>query len=292
MQDVTYLFLESIACYDTFNHLFLEMTKRNFNCVKLIDDKTENAQEIVDSLLGKKIVVITTDHLANKLTIGCSVQQLIDKLNPIKKYWALHDVGCKYIKDPISNWSMLLPGKEWQILARPHENVSFHVVGYQKFYNINFEKKYDKIFFPSLIEPYRARPIYDWINNHKFFIDNNYLMKFPDYFGTVELIEKVQKEKIQLNLLDTTLNTFELMAASNTVITNGGSSVGIEAAMLGCNSINIGKTYVPREIYGKFKVQIISEASQMSKVVFDKTLSPMTEYIFDIDQAIKTVTSL
>jgi hypothetical protein len=291
MQDIIYLFLESISCYDTFNHLFEEMVNRKFNCIKLIGDKTENIKEIIDSLVGKKIVVITTTHLNNKLKDEYSIENIIKLLNPIKKYWALHDVGCKYIKDPISNWSMLLPGKEWEILTKPYSNVDCDVVGYQKFYNISFEKKYNKIFFPSLIYIYNNRPIYNWINNYKFIIENNYPIKFPDYPGSFEFIEKLQKEKVSLNLLDTKLNSFNLMAACNTVITNTNSSVGIEAAILGCNSINIGKKYIPTKIYDKFKVKIISEASEVDKIIFEDKLSPLNEYMFNIDKAIKIITN-
>lgn len=290
MQDVIYLFKDRLSCCDIFQFLFNEMIKRNFNCIKIVDEKNQNTKQIIDSLVGKKIILITADHLNNKIENSYSIMETISLLKPIKTYWSIHDLGCNAIKDPISNFNVLLPGSEWIPLTMAHENVKNEIVGYPKFYNINFEKKYDSIFFPSLIYIYNNKPVYEWINNFKFIIDNNYPIKFPNYKGSIELIEKIEKEKIHLNLVDLNLDSFDLMSKSNIVITNSNSSVAIEAAILGCNSINIGKPYTPKNVYSKFKVNIISKAENILQCTYNMPNAPMLQYMFNIDKAIDIIT--
>lgn len=292
MQDVIYLFKERLSCCDVFNSLFEEMKQRNFNCIKILDEKDKNGKEIIDSLIGKKIILITADHLNNTMEDSYSITEIIQLLKPIKCYWSLHDLGCKDIKDPISNWNILLPGSEWAPLTLKHKNIKNEIIGYPKFYNIDFKKKYDTIFLPSLIYIYNNKPIYDWINAFKFIIDNNYPIKFPDYHGSLELIDKLHKEHVELNLLDIKSDSFKIMAEANTIITNANSSVAIEAKILGCESVNIGREYFPKNIYNKFNVNIVSKAEEISNLKFNNKNVPMLKYMFNIDKAIDIVTTI
>lgn len=290
MQDIIFLFKERFSCCDVFNNLYLELKNNGFNCVKIIDEKINNVNEIINSLIGKKIVLITADHTKSKYNNNYSISEIVNILNPIKKYYGLHDLGIHSINEEIDGWHVLLPHNCWSELLHTY-NVNYSVVGYYKFINNNFIKKFDKIFFPSSIYVYVERDPKDFLNYFKYIVDENIPIKFPDYSGSIKLIDKIKNAGTQLNIINTQENTFDLICASNTVITNANSSIAVEAAIAGCNSINIGVEYLPKNIFNNFNIKNISSSNDINNVI-ETCQNPMNEYIFNMQKCINIITNV
>ena len=289
MSDNTvYLFKEGQNCTDVFDHVYQEM-KTKHQCVKIIDDDG-NFQEKIDSLKGERVVLITTDHFqARRGNQKYIIDEIVSILSPIKKYYSLHDLGVSHRSESnLSDWNIILPTTDWNYFFEDLDARKIPL-GYPKYFRNEVEIEYESIFFPSLIYIYKDRDFSSFYNDFRFIFDSGIPIKFPDYSGSYELIEKLRRGGIEMNLLDTNLSSFDLLFKCNNSITNSNSSIAVEAVIAGANSINIGNGYQPSEFYRRFPI-INTDMGQISKYISNsRNLSPLVEYKFNIEGCIKEI---
>ena len=286
--NTVYLFKEGQNCTDVFDHVYQEM-KSNYQCVKIIDDDGDFDKKI-DSLRGERVVLITTDHFhARRGDKKYIVDEIVNILSPIKKYYSLHDLGVSQRSESnLSGWNIILPTLDWNYFFKDLDTRKIGL-GYPKYFHNEVEIEYESIFFPSLIYIYKDRDFSSFYNDFRFIFDNGIPIKFPDYSGSYELIEKLRRGGIEMNLLDTKLSSFDLLFKCNNSITNSNSSIAVEAVIAGANSINIGNGYQPNEFYKKFPI-INTGIGQISKYISNsRNLSPLVEYKFNIEGCIKEI---
>jgi hypothetical protein len=291
-KNTIYLFKEGQNCTDVFNHVYQEM-KSTHECVKIIDDE-HNFMEKIDSLKGERIVLITTDHFhARRGNKKYTIDEIVDILSPVKKYYSFHDLGVHTrSENNLSEWNIILPTMEWNYFF-DDLNIRKIPLGYPKYLNNQVNVEYESIFFPSLIYVYKDRDFSSFYNDFKFVFDNGIPIKFPDYSGSYELIEKLKNAGIEMNLLETKLSSFDLLFKCNNSITNSNSSIAIEAVIAGANSINIGNGYKPYEFYNRFPIINVHGEDNNSEIFKHlknyRNLSPLEEYKFDINGCINEI---
>ena len=297
MKEKIYLFKDGSSSTDVFDNLYQKMN-REFKCFKLIDDD-EDISDKINSLIGERVVLITTDHFST----GFTMDRIISILNPIKKYYSLHDLGIHTRSEiEMQDWNLLLPTMKWDYFFKDLPNKKIPI-GYPKYYKSEVEVKYETIFFPSLIYIYKDRDYSSFYKDYKYIFDNNIPIKFPAYSGSYVLIEKLKRAGIKMNLLDTESSSFDLLFKCNNAITNSNSSIAVEAVIAGANSINIGGEYEPAEFYKEFKINMVNPYTagstdgvnninfMLGDYIIDSRNSPMEEYEFKIEECIHEITS-
>lgn len=290
MQDLIYLFKDGSQSCFTFNHLYDLMKIKGHQCIKLIDEDSSNAKLVIDSLKNEKVILITTDHfnVSYKDLSGnnsYSVNEIIKILNPIKKIYSFHDLGIHRVDDNLNDWNVLIPSELWKDMVFKYKISDCDFVGWPKYYNNNFHKKYDTVFFVSLVYIYKDRSAEHFMDLFGDIIQNKIPLKFPNYSGSLELIEKLKKDDIFFDMIPMSENSFDILCSSKNSITNSNSSIAIESSIAGCNSINIGVTYEPKEIYDNFNIKIVSTSKNALDYLMSEPQLPMIEYQFNLNKA-------
>ncbi len=286
MSQVTYLFKNRFNHSDVFKGLYYEMVKRGFNCIRIIDEDMTNEQINValNSITGN-VTILAADHLNDGIP---SVTDLVKRFNPINKFYAMHDVGVHRIDDIVSDWHCLLPHPCWDPLFSGICKSISHV-GHGKFMVAKRTNIHDIIWFPSLLYVYAEHHPKFWLRDFKSILDTGAKLKFPRWTPAEPIMLAALENGYKL--LPSNDESFDYLLQCRTAIANAASSIGIEAAMAGCNSINIGAKYGPALTYDRFNVCSIDVPGMLTNAILDKAQQPlMADMVFDIDKCIDIVT--
>ncbi len=178
---------------------------------------------------------ITDDHL--DIDTPMNARQIINYLKPKKVYYAPHDLGIYTNDEKVQGMTILLPSDDFKPLFKEHETIT---TGYPRFIDCKRDVAYEEIFFISSVY------VYDDYGYDFFKSAFEYLspmpIKFPNYPGGKKAMSYA--ESLGFEILEKTLDTFELLKKTKIAISNANSSVAVEAAIIGCISVNIGWPYL------------------------------------------------
>jgi hypothetical protein len=281
------------------------MCNEGYDCVRIIDELTEYPKEAIDRLIGKEITLISSDHLEMKPPNGYNLLEVVEKLNPIKKFYGLHDLGIVYLNGDEKTYLkplefiILSPGAPWTRLYAP-TGAHIEETGHPRFTELPRVVKNRTVFFMSCVYLYeKERHIKEFVTHHgiKDVLKHKIPFKFPDYKGSSIVLRKIQKY-IGRNVqsLNVKRESFEYLLECHTAISFLGSSISLEAAMLGVNSINIGWEFLNEkreEVYPEFKIaSIMPKKINITKQMIDQPRKePMVEFMADLSKISKLVTS-
>lgn len=286
-----YLFKNRFNCTDVDINIYNEMVKRGYDCIRIIDEDNSNYDHIYDNLKGHDIVLITSDHLDGEMwhvnnQPSRSINYTVDYLKPFKKFFGMHDLGVHCISDNVDGWNILLPHETWYEMFSSF-NCKIDIIGYPKFVNKFRHIKYDTIFFVSSVYVYLDRDTQCFYDDLRPLFDLKIPFKFPKFPGVGKLVDFVRKFGIEV--IDPSIESFDLLFNCNTAIVNASSSLAIEASIAGCNSINIGSVYQPTHIYDKFGVSCVDINQINNSILNQRRKSVQNEYMLNIDKAIDLI---
>jgi hypothetical protein len=293
---MTYLFKNRFFCTDIFKHLANALKEAGLNVVVVTDENHDDARPLVDALAGKEITLITSDHLDDNMdfygTRGYSVRECIQLLKPKRLIFGIHDLGIKTVDDDVSGFEIFLPHESWKNLFNNKTDKQIHITGHGKFIDTQRDEKYDSIFFVSSVYVYANRDEESFLNAFPIIFKNKIPFKFPKYKLSQKLIDIVKSRNIEV--IDPNIESFDLLKKTRLAISNANSSIAIEAAMVGCGSINLGWDYEPKAIYEKFNILSVNEP-EVNGFRQDHLSLPCRnniheEYLFNITKAMKIIT--
>lgn len=256
----TYLFKNRFFCTDVFRRVFEEMVRRGYECIQVVDEDHPDPIGAIDSLKGKDVVLVTSDHLDDDMghyNKRCyTVRDCLDILRPERSFFAMHDLGVSTIDDTLEGFHVLLPGTEWVPLYKDHDG-PLTIVGHPKFWTSSRSERYEAVFFVSSVYVYAERPLHEFREAFAPLFEWAIPFKFPKYSLSLPLIEYVREQGV--GVLDPGIESFDLLMQTRTAISNANSSIAVEAAMAGCNSINLGWSFQPTEVYEGFQILSVND---------------------------------
>jgi len=291
-----YLFACRNSSEDIFKGIYHEMVKRGYDCIRIINDESIVAQESIDKLRDKPVVLITSDHL-NLRDNGYTILEIINILNPVRRFYASHDLTTPYLIEDEKNYlykmnfEIFVHGDLWRNIFEPTK-CQIYQVGYPRWINNQSTIEYQCVFFMSSIYIYVERSIQDIYNSFQYIFDNNIPIKLPKCLNSLKFINHINS--LSPNILDLDLDTFKILLKTNTVITNASSSIIIEAAIAGCNVIHIG-TLLNKEYFNEFDNRVYHTKSEpacgfdTSKINIMR-IAPMEKYKCDVEKLISIIT--
>lgn len=282
---IVYVFNNHHFCDDVFKHLYDVMVEREYECYKITRGDLENPNEetdrIADIVKDKKVILITSDHSDYS-------NYAIKVLSPAKKFYAMHDLGIHRVDDNMSaGWHVLLPHMMWKAMYDKFDLDGIDIIGHGKFWQDQQEIEYETVFFASLLYVYLQRKPESFYNDFKNIIDKNIPIKFPKVDGLEKLTNFLKKKGVKL--IDHNLESFDVLLKCNTAIANSASSICVEAAMLGCNAINLGAGYGP--LYSGLGILSTSPKNFNKNMLKPRRKNQMNEFKFDLEKTINIVTS-
>ena len=286
-----YLFKNRFSCTDVFRALHEKMVRRGYSCVRVIDEDLANPKELVDALRGRKVTLITSDHLSDDMKPygknGYSVNECVEILKPVKKFFGMHDLGVSTIDDKVDGYTVLLPGENWGALFPDRKNT--YVVGHGKFTSTIRDGSHGAVFFVSSVYVYNNNPK-EFLWAFGFLIKLGIPFKFPRYPLGGPLAQAVLAAGGKV--IDTDLESFDLLLRCHTAISNANSSIAVEACMAGCRSVNLGWSFVPSEVYKAFEILSVNDREtpvEEWRSSEGSTKGCMEEYVFKVDRCIEIV---
>lgn len=291
-----YLFKNRFFCTDIFKHLYNKMTHLGFKTARVIDEEHSDSRGLIDNFRGLDITLITSDHLNDDMDYysqkAYSIRECERILKPKKKIFGIHDIGISTVDDDVDGYMVIIPDESWAVLFSKFKNISLHPLGHPKFIKTRNIIKYPVVFFVSSVYVYANSPPEEFFNAFPLIIKNNIPFKFPKYILSNGLIDIVRKEGI--HIIDSDLETFDVLLETNVAISNANSSVSVEAAIAGCRSINIGWDYKPSSIFSKYDIISVNETNigglNMSHLEPTKCFNIHSDLIFNIDKCIELIT--
>lgn len=288
-----YLFKNRFFCQDIFRSLYYEMVKRDYECVQVIDEDLTDPIKPVDDLRNKEITLITADHLNDNMDYynkKCySATDCVNILKPVKKFFGMHDLGISTVDDNLNSYHILLPSDIWLPIYDKYTNISY--IGHPKYYNNIRVNNYKAIFFVSSVYVYAERPLEQFYQAFQQIFEWKIPFKFPKYSLSNKLIDYVISKGAEA--IDQNLESFDLLLQCETAISNANSSIAIEAAMVGCNSINLGWSFAPRQIYDRFNIISVNDPEIKGLKYEHLQRKPQLNHqnmVFDINKCIEIIT--
>ena len=242
------------------------MCNKGYQCVRIIDETLKDAKAPINELVGKDITLITPDHLEMKPPNGYNLLETVDKLKPVKRFYGLHDLGIVYLNGDEKQYLkpldfiILSPGAPWTKL---YKSTSCQIIetGHPRFTELPRPARHKAIFFMSCVYLYEQDRHIKEFTTHKGICDIlklNVPFKFPYYKGSSIVCNKIKHHLGRdIQLLNAKRESFEFLLECNTAISFLSSSICLEAAMLGLNSINIGWEYLNEKrepVYPEFSI--------------------------------------
>lgn len=245
-QKPLFLFFGFAAEY-TLNPLYEYMRNEGDNCVEIDMFTCPDVERALTSLIGKKIVFITSAHLMfDEMNFShhyshsgkiISPLQVISTLNPLASIYYPHDLS-----EPIKNEE--LPYLHlFDIFLSPLSNLDYLnqylpvlQVGWIKFNKntqqitpINFNPL-KSVFFPAY-QVHANRGVDYFYEKHKPIFDAGIAVKFPYWNGS----EKFENFLLERNAIvyPSIYNSIQIMEENNLIFTQALSSTGLEASRLG-----------------------------------------------------------
>jgi hypothetical protein len=293
---VLYLFKNRFFCTDIFKHLHDRMTLLGYQTARVIDEDHVDSRNLIDRLKGLDITLITSDHLNDNMEWygqkAYSIRDCERILEPKRKVFGIHDIGISTIDDDVDGYIVIVPDASWSELFYKFKNISLHPLGHPKFLGLRSSIRYPVVFFVSSVYVYaRAQPR-DFLEAFPLIFKHKIPFKFPKYVLSKGLVDIVKNEGIEI--IDSNLETFDVLLETGVAISNANSSVGVEAAIAGCKSINIGWDYKPTSIYSRFNILSVNEPNiggfNSAHLEPNDGFDDHTDLIFDIDKCIEIIT--
>lgn len=292
--------------------LFLEMKKRDYQCVEIDLSRCNDTLNILKNLKGKEVVFITSAHLfLNESNLALEGQLLkdsmsplaiIDYLKPVKKVYYTHDIqdGFKHFDrlhfSLFDLWLSTLPvnahGLRYaEIIDVGWINKRESTPKYNRGDDIKFAHSMSELVY------YRSKGIDFFYNKFKDVWAEGIGVSL--YRGYDEDLSKILK-KNSVNILDCNKNIFTMINEYPVIITNSVSGVNIEASLSGRMVINLldgvqSESYQRSQIGGLPNVHIVTipEAVEMIKAIkkgeMDIAVGENILKPFDMELAIKKI---
>jgi hypothetical protein len=265
-----------------FKHVRNKMMSNGHRCIDIIDEEKLFDYKNIDD----DIVLITSDHIDLKIDGSYSNLDICEKFGPKKCVYSPHDLGGLLSRDEkihLKNWTVLSPGEIWTNVYKECAHKDIVECGFLRYNSNEINIKHDRIFFVSNVYLYYNKPD-AFYNNFKRMFDLKIPMKFPQFSKSQILIDGIKK--FDPVILETDILSFDMLSETRMAISNGNSSIAIEASIIGCDPINFGKGYKP--VFDKFEVLNMGSCN-FEMLIRDR--EPMIEYMADIDKAIDVIIS-
>ena len=209
-----------------------------------------------------------------------------------KKIFGIHDIGISIVDDVVDGYEVIIPDESWACLFKRFNNIKLHPLGHPKFIKHRSSTKYPAVFFVSSVYVYAKAEPKAFLKAFPLIFENKIPFKFPKYILSDGLIDIVKNEGIQI--IDPNIETFDILLQTDVAISNANSSVGVEAAIAGCKSINIGWNYSPPSIFSKYDIISVNETNigglNQSHLELVGGATSHSNMIFDIDKCIEIIT--
>ena len=291
-----YLFKNRFFCTDIFKHLYGKMTSLGYDTTRVIDEDHVDSRSLIDQYEGRDITLITSDHLNDNMDWygqkAYSIRDCENILKPKKKIFGIHDIGISIVDDVVDGYEVIIPDESWACLFKRFNNIKLHPLGHPKFIKHRSSTKYPAVFFVSSVYVYAKAEPKAFLKAFPLIFENKIPFKFPKYILSDGLIDIVKNEGIQI--IDPNIETFDILLQTDVAISNANSSVGVEAAIAGCKSINIGWNYSPPSIFSKYDIISVNETNigglNQSHLELVGGATSHSNMIFDIDKCIEIIT--
>ncbi|MCM3128280.1 hypothetical protein ACFQ3J_18330 [Paenibacillus provencensis] len=250
MDDRIYLFFGYSSEY-VLNPLYTEMCKMGYRCVEIEMSSHKDIRSTVKSIKGQEIVLITSAHLfydAHNFEKTFNYRhsewthclELIEFLNPIKKVYYPHD-----LTSPLTEWDVdyislfdlfLSPLPYLDHFNRYLRTVE---VGWikKRSLSVNTGNKNQLTHLFSNINFFERMDFKDFYKYWAPLYDLGVGVKLPKWQSSNVLEQKLHSCGVRI--VPSSSNIFEIIENSSVVVTNGTSSVNIEAALCGKHVVNI-----------------------------------------------------
>lgn len=283
-----YLFKQIYNSEDVFRYLFAEMVYRGYDCYHINDDQHPNPKAYFEQFKGKKVTLITADHMNLQLNQKCyTTKELIRILKPVKSVFTMHDLAIHAVTDDLSIFDVvILPHDNWRGIFK-HKNIQ--TCGYPRFIHAYRTTKYKAIFFVSSVYVLLERNTEEVIQGFRFFIENNIAFKFPK-FENIGKLENLITDNGGI-VIDNQIESFKLLLDTDIAFSNASSSICVEASIAGCHSINMG--YSLENFYSSYNIHNHLSFTRQDYQVYCNipTPPPKLDHLFDMEAAIKLITA-
>lgn len=290
--------------------LYEEMKKRSYHCLEIDALKEINSKSLIDQLIGKKVVFVTSAHfLLDKKNFSdfypnnnnfYGVLEIMELLKPIQSIYIPHDLTEPVIDretDFLNQFDLFLTPNEifTSIYAQYCKTEEIGWIKYKNYTKKKRPKDLNKAIW--LLSDYvlhlkmgkeasfkRLKPV----------IDQDVTIKFPFWTDCEEFTNYFKEQGA--TVYPPTANSIDLITTHQIIITNGLSSVNSESYFLGKPTVNIkeGSHYGSKTAY---LLELLPELLFVDKIAdFDLSVIPMkkrpiTLSKFDLDKAIQFITN-
>jgi len=308
MKNITFLFYGFGSEY-VLNPLHEEMKKRGFNCIEINALKMKNSKKIINNLIKKPVIFITSSHfLLDNLNFRdfypsentfYNVLEILTLIKPKKSIYIPHDLTQPLIsmeKCFLNQFDLFISPCE-PFTSMYSNYCKTYELGWIKYSNNPIKKKLNKnhaIWFISdtnLHIKMGKKKSYKLLSS---VLKQGVAVKFPARIPYTYEFEEYYK-KMGVHVYSMNENSIELIKNHNIVITNGLSSVIAESCWLGKTTVNImeGSHYGNEKGYLEelFPNLIFIEkikSFKLNKISIKET--PEILKPFDMDVTIKLIT--
>lgn len=257
-KDRIYLFF-GLASEYVLNPLYKYMTNLGYKCIELDLKQNKDWYKTIKSISNEEIVLITSAHLFfDSINLEhiyykdrvISVLELIDYLRPVKKIYYPHDLANPILDYELKFMSLfdviLTPLKYLGYLERYSKVVEVGWIKKTKILdknNISSNEEVDIVFTFSNMSYFMEMGLEEMYQFWKPIFDFRVKVKLPYWQGSEILKNYLIKKDVQM--YPSTINIFDLFEKSNLIITNGDTSVNIEASLSGIPTLNIIDDSIP-----------------------------------------------
>ena len=313
MGDPVFIFKNHYHCMDVFYHVYDELVRLGYECVRIVDDDFKDIRSILDECRkysDRESILITSSHL-NDGDKAPGISKIVGALKPKRVYYGLHDLWSfigevSYIKryKPVC----LLPGEPWVSWHKDCcPGVEVYDVGYPRFKGVRTCEFGSIFFFTGITMMFRSvcRKNVDLFYRSFAPLITKMPVKFPTSVTATKVIELLHKHYPDVKVLDPDISSFDFVMRCRNCFTNG-SSVGLEAIIAGCHTFNTTKhIVVNREHWSHIKPPFERFASRFRFVPWfrehpqkafnwdmNTSVNPMDEYRFKLDMVIDMLIDL
>lgn len=306
MNEVTFLFYGFGSEY-ILHPLYIEMSKRGNNCVEIDAFITKNSKILIDTLVGKTVVFITSAHLLldkknftdfypNTNTFY-SVLEIISRLRPLRSIYIPHDLTQPLIRNErqfINQFDVFLtPCEPFTSAYEQYCNVI--EVGWIKYRKQQSKSKKSAIWFLSDYVLYVKMGPEKSYRVLASIVQQGVAIKFPAWTDSNRFEQFFKKQGV--HVYSSLENTVDLIQDHSIILTNGLSSIIAESYFLGKTTVNI----VEGSHYGTDKEYLLDmfpqlimiekrEDFQLSHIKIQKRESVLKP--FDMERVIEVITTV
>lgn len=291
MQRVIYLFYGFGSEY-VLSSLYCDFTEKGYACIEIDALKIKNSKTLINELIGKKIVFITSAHiLMDKYSFTdlypnnnqfYGVLEIIQLLKPIKSIYIPHDLTQPLIRHEaayLNQFDLFLSPCEpfTSIYSQYCKTEEVGWIKYKK--NKRVIKKshcHKTIWLLSDYVLHLQMGKEESYKRLKVVLDQGVCIKFPQWMGSREFEKYFSQQGV--TVYPTSATTIDLIRNHTVIITNGLSSINAESYFLGKATVNImeGSHYGEEK---KYLEELFPELIFVEKYLdFDLSKTPSKEH--------------